>query len=199
MKNRSARAAWLSALAVCSALWFAPRESVAEGDDTPLITLVALASQRLALALPVAHWKWANNRPIEDPQREAVLLREVDARARAAGVDPAFAQRFFRDQIDASKQMQTALFEKWRTTRPPQGPAPELGTTTRPALDRLTQSMIASLVGVQALRDAPDCPSRLARSVQNWKQLTHYDATEASALATALAHVCAAGSMSQMG
>lgn len=199
MKKGFVRAAWVGALAICTAVFVAPHDAAAEGDDTPLINLVALASQRLALAVPVARWKWANSRPIEDPPREAALLADVDQRARAAGVDPAFAQSFFRDQIEANKQMQTALFEKWRATRPPVGPAPDLAKNTRPAFDRLTQSMIAGLTRVQPMRDAPDCPSRLARSVENWQAMTHYDSSESSALTTALAHVCSAGGVSRRG
>lgn len=193
--KRPLSAAALGTLALCAAFLVATPRAVADGDDTPLINLVALASKRLALAVPVAQWKWAHGRPITDAPREAALLADVDKRARTAGVDPAFARAFFQDQIDASKRVQNALFEKWRATKPPDGPPPDLATSTRPALDQLTQSMIAGLGRVQPLRDAPDCPVRLARSVQNWKSITHYDASETRALETALAHVCTAGGM----
>ena len=72
--------------------------------------IVALASQRLALAEPVARWKWANHKAIEDRPREAELLVSVEKRAAQAGVDPAFARTFFEDQITASKDVQNALF-----------------------------------------------------------------------------------------
>lgn len=197
--KRLPSASALGALALCAAFVVATPQAVADGDDTPLINLVALASKRLALAVPVAQWKWANGRPITDAPREAALLADVDKRARKAGVDPVFARAFFQDQIDASKSVQNALFEKWRATKPPDGPPPDLATSTRPALDQLTQSMIAGLGRVQPLRDASDCPVRLARSVQNWKAMTHYDASETRALETALAHVCAAGGMAGVG
>ncbi|PMS37102.1 chorismate mutase [Trinickia symbiotica] len=197
--KRSLRA-FIACLTVLSAAMLAsPCNAVADGDDTPLVNLVALASQRLALAVPVAQWKWANHRPITDPPRETALLADVEQRARAGGVDPAFAHAFFQDQIQASKEAQTALFEKWRTSRPPEGPAPDLAASTRPQLDRLTRAMIAALARVQPLRDAPDCPTRLARSVQNWKSMTRYDASEAAPLSTALAHVCSAGGMGGVG
>jgi chorismate mutase len=197
--KRSLSAAALGAVALCAALSVTPRNARAEGDDTPLINLVALASKRLALAVPVAQWKWANGRAITDPPREAALLADVDKRARAAGVDPAFARAFFQDQIDASKEMQTALFERWRATKPPEGPAPDLAASTRPALDQLTQALIPALARVQPLRDAADCPLRLTRSIQNWKTMTHYESTETHALATALSHVCTAGGMGGVG
>ncbi|WP_261533058.1 chorismate mutase [Burkholderia multivorans] len=171
----------------------------ADGDDTALTNLVALASQRLALAEPVARWKWANRQPIEDRPREAALLAAVEQRAAQAGLDPSFARTFFEDQIAASKEVQNALFATWRATRPPEGTPPDLATSARPALDRLTQKMLAGLAQVAPLREAPDCQARLARSIANWKALTRYDASRTPALDTALSHVCAGGGASAIG
>ncbi|MCA8339036.1 chorismate mutase [Burkholderia multivorans] len=171
----------------------------ADGDDTALTNLVALASQRLALAEPVARWKWANRQPIEDRPREAALLAAVEQRAAQAGLDASFARTFFEDQIAASKEVQNALFATWRATRPPEGTPPDLATSTRPALDRLTQKMLAGLAQVAPLRDAPDCQARLARSIANWKALTRYDSSRTPALDTALSHVCAGGGASAIG
>ncbi|ABX16076.1 chorismate mutase [Burkholderia multivorans] len=171
----------------------------ADGDDTALTNLVALASQRLALAEPVARWKWVNRQPIEDRPREAALLAAVEQRAVQAGLDASFARTFFEDQIAASKEVQNALFATWRATQPPEGTPPDLATSTRPALDRLTQKMLAGLAQVAPLRDAPDCQARLARSIANWKALTRYDSSRTPALDTALSHVCAGGGASAIG
>jgi chorismate mutase len=171
----------------------------ADGDDTALTNLVALASQRLALAEPVARWKWANHQAIEDKPREAALLASVEKRAVQAGVDAAVARTFFEDQIAASKDVQNALFANWRATRPPEGTPPDLATSTRPALDQLTQKMLAALAQAAPVRDAPDCQARLARSIANWKTLTRYDSTRTQALGTALSHVCSAGGASAIG
>ncbi|MBN3723753.1 chorismate mutase [Burkholderia sp. Ac-20379] len=171
----------------------------ADGDDTPLTNLVALASQRIALAEPVAQWKWANHKPIEDKPREAQLLADVERRAVASGIDRDYAHAFFADQIEASKIMQNALFESWRAGQPPQGTPPDLATTTRPQFDKLTQSLIAALARVAPLRDAPDCQSRVAGSIANWKSLTRYDSRQTPALNAALSHVCTGGGASSMG
>ncbi|SMF99996.1 chorismate mutase [Burkholderia singularis] len=189
----------LAAAALSLAMMAAPRIAVADAGDTPLTNLVALVSQRLALAEPVAQWKWINKKPISDPPREATLLADVEKRAQRSGVDPAYARTFFEDQISASKAAQHALFANWRATQGPTGPAPDLATSTRPQLDRLTQSMLSALARVAPLRDAPDCPSRLARSVANWKALTRYDSNQKNAFDIALSHVCAAGSASAVG
>ena len=82
---------------------------LAEDGIRPPQSLGAV-DQRLALAEPVARWKWANHKAIEDRPREAELLVSVEKRAAQAGVDPAFARTFFEDQIAASKDVQNALF-----------------------------------------------------------------------------------------
>jgi chorismate mutase len=187
------------AIALAAALAIASPLARADGDDTALTNLIALASKRLALAEPVAQWKWVNHRPITDAPREAALLDDVAKRASAAGVDPIFAREFFQDQIDASKDLQNALFDAWRAGQPPPSPAPDLATSTRPQLDRLTQSMITGLARVQGLRVTPDCPSRVAQGIANWKTLTRYDAAQSAALTRALAHVCESGGVGATG
>ncbi|WLE58416.1 chorismate mutase [Burkholderia plantarii] len=189
----------LAFASLAAALLALPLPASADGDDTPLTNLVALASQRIALAEPVARWKWANHKPIEDKPREAQLLADVERRAVASGVDRDYAHAFFSDQIEASKIMQNAVFAKWRATRAPDGTPPDLATTTRPQFDRLTQSMIGALTRVAPLRNAPDCQSRIARSIADWKSMTRYDSSQSPALDAALAHVCAGGGASAIG
>ncbi|WP_322023457.1 chorismate mutase [Burkholderia sp. BCC1977] len=196
---KQALRASIAVAALGVAVFSSPHVARADGDDTALTNLVALASQRLALAEPVARWKWANHQAIEDRPREAALLASVEQRAAQSGVDPAFARTFFEDQIAASKDVQNALFAKWRATQPPEGTPPDLATSTRPALDQLTQKMLTGLAQVAPLRDAPDCQARLARSIANWKTLTRYDSTQTQALGTALSHVCSAGGASAIG
>ncbi len=189
----------LSAIVLASTLALAPAPASADGDDTALTNLIALVSQRLALAEPVARWKWINHRPITDAPREAALLADVAKRAAAADVDADFAREFFQDQIDAGKDIQTALFDQWRKLRPPEGPASDLAASTQSQLDRLTQSMVAGLARVQTLRATPDCPSRVAQGVANWKSLTRYDAAQSAALTKALGHVCETGGVGATG
>jgi len=187
------------ALLLSSLLIFTPASARADGDDTALTSLIALVSQRLALAEPVARYKWANHQAITDTPREQTLLADVEKRATRAGVDPAFAREFFQDQIDASKEVQNALFDTWRATRPPEGAIPDLATSLRPQLDKLTQSLIAALVRVQTLRAQDDCPTRVARGIDHWKSLTRYDNTRNAALTRALGHVCESGGVGAMG
>jgi chorismate mutase len=197
--NRLYRSSVLGAFALCAALTLAPAPAHADSDGTALTNLISLVSQRLALAEPVARWKWANHQDITDPPREAALLADVAKRAAAAQVDPEFARAFFQDQINASKEVQNALFATWRSTRPPEGAPPDLATSTRPQLDQLTKSLIAGLTRVQTLRTAPDCPSRVAQGIANWKTLTRYDSARSGALTHALGHVCESGGVGATG
>jgi len=188
-----------AATALLATLAVAPLSALADSDDTALTNLISLASQRLALAEPVARYKWANHQAITDTPRENALLADVAKRAAALNVDPAFARAFFQDQIDASKEVQNALFDAWRNGQPPTGAAPDLATSTRPQLDRLTQAMVAGLARVQPLRAAADCPTRVAQGIANWKTLTRYDAAHSSALTHALGHVCESGGVGATG
>lgn len=194
--NAFVRASACCAAALLFALPLSPAR--ADGDDTALTNLIALVAQRLSLAEPVAHWKWEHHKPITDAPREAALLDDVQKRALAAGVDPAFARTFFRDQIDASTREQQALFDTWRASQGPAGPAPDLATVTRSQLDRLTGQLINALVRVAPLRASADCPLRVARSIENWKQLTRYDAIPTDVMTRALGHVCEAGGVGGM-
>jgi chorismate mutase len=171
----------------------------ADGDDTPLTNIIALASQRLSLAEPVARWKWAHHESVTDEPREAALLASVEKKAQAAGVDPAFAHQFFRDQIEASKDVQNALFVAWRASRGPDGSPPDLAGDTRPKLDKLTQMLIAALARVEPVSTASDCPPRLTNSLAQWKHMTRYDAAMNEPLARALSHVCVAGGVGAVG
>ncbi|KND56813.1 Periplasmic chorismate mutase I precursor [Candidatus Paraburkholderia schumanniana] len=174
----------------------------ADGDDTTFTNLIALVSQRLVLAEPVARWKWAHHEPVTDALREEALLKHVEERASAAQVDPEFARQFFRDQIEASKDVQNALFANWRVLRAaPEESPPDLAKDTRPKLDRLTQSLMSALAHVEPMRHADDCPVRLAESLARWKHLTRYDSSMNAPITRtrALSHVCASGGVGAVG
>jgi chorismate mutase len=191
--------ATLALLATSSMLAFGT-PARADGDDTAFTNLIALVSQRLALAEPVARYKWARHEPITDTPREDALLKQVETKARATQIDAGFARQFFRDQIDASKDVQNALFDNWRAARAaPEGSPPDLASDTRPKLDRLTQSLMSALGRIEPIRHADDCPLRLADSVARWKHLTRYDSSMNAPLMHALSHVCASGGVGAVG
>ncbi|KMY85405.1 Periplasmic chorismate mutase I precursor [Candidatus Paraburkholderia calva] len=178
----------------------APGAVHADGNDTPFTNVIALVSQRLALAEPVARYKWARHEPVTDEPRENVLLNQVEEKAKSAQINPDFARQFFRDQIDASKDVQNALIANWRVAKAkPDGAPPDFAKETRPKFDRLTQSLIGALARIEPVRHADDCPLRLADSLARWKHLTRYDASMNAPLMHALSHVCALGGVGAVG
>ena len=108
--------------------------------------LSKLIGARLSIMQEVAKYKWNNNAPIEDPDREQKLLDSVGKQAQAAGLQLQWAQHFFRLQIEAAKLAQYQLFQDWRRTQHPAfSDAPDLATVARPHLDALTPLLLKSL------------------------------------------------------
>lgn len=52
--------------------------------DPAMTNVVALAARRLALAEPVAKWKWVHHRPIQGAPRKQALLFGITAARRAS-------------------------------------------------------------------------------------------------------------------
>ena len=108
--------------------------------------LRALIDARLLLAPDVAQYKWNHHLPIEDAPREAQIIAALGRRASELGVPPAWAESFFRAQIEASKTAQNELFQGWDVFKRGQFPdAPDLAAVTRPKLDRLTDQLLHAL------------------------------------------------------
>ena len=112
----------------------------------PVDRLLGLMRDRLAMMHDVARRKWADKSPIEDPAREAALLREVADRGVPLGLDPARTRAFFRAQIEAAKLVQRADFRRWEADgRGPDGAAPDLARVLRPRIDALNRDLLAAL------------------------------------------------------
>ena len=109
-------------------------------------SLRALIDARLLLAPDVARFKWNHHLPIEDLPREAQVIAALGRQASELGVPQAWAESFFRAQIEASKTAQNELFQGWDVFKHGQFPdAPDLATVTRPKLDRLTGQLLHAL------------------------------------------------------
>jgi chorismate mutase len=108
--------------------------------------LLDLMRQRLLLMHDVARWKWNEQRPIADPEREQALLAGVERQASQLGVDPALARRFFAAQIEAAKLVQEEDHQRWRNEK--QGrftDVPDLAKELRPRIDDLNSRLLATL------------------------------------------------------
>jgi len=181
------------ALLLTVALICALPARAADSGDATLLNLIALSAQRLALADTVAHVKWTQGKPVTDPAREHALLTDVGRRAPSYGIAAASAQSFFKDQIEANKDVQNTLIAAWQVTPPPSTPLPDLATVVRPQLDQITTQLLIALSRSEALRKSDDCPSRLAASLADWRTLHDSDSLHNHALTRAMAHVCVSG------
>ena len=112
----------------------------------PVDRLLGLMRSRLAVMHEVARRKWADRSPIEDPGREAALLRDVAERGGALGLDPSTTRAFFGAQIEAAKLVQRADFRRWEAEhRGPDPDAPDLAKVLRPRIDALNRDLLAAL------------------------------------------------------
>jgi chorismate mutase len=198
ISSRSGLSRCVVAAGIAAGAFATSAPASADGSSTALTNVVALAAQRLALATPVAQFKWQTGKSITDTPREQRLLADVAEKAKTQGVDPVFVRSFFGDQIEASKIVQNALFEQWHQTGGPKQPTTDLAAL-RPKLDQLDATLIQALARIQGLRTQPDCQSELAQSLTNWKQLSSFDSSQSDALTRALSHVCAGGGISAQG
>lgn len=106
--------------------------SPAKADESRALLFDAIG-QRLGLMKSVAHAKFAQDLPIEDLEREAVVITAAISSSAARGVATTSAQHFFEAQIKAAKTIQAYWFKRWLDT-PPSNPPPSLVTDLRPKL-----------------------------------------------------------------
>ncbi|MCP4381920.1 MAG: gamma subclass chorismate mutase AroQ [Hyphomicrobiales bacterium] len=131
--------------------------AAAEGPSPDSIHAVRLAmTDRLMIMVEVARFKWNGKIPIEDLEREAVVLEQTVDQAVASGVDPRLATALVRSQIAAAKALQGSLFEKWQADSVGQfDDAADLTETLRPAIGRLTAALIEAVAGAET--NLADC------------------------------------------
>ncbi|MCA1006794.1 chorismate mutase [Rhodococcus hoagii] len=131
--------------------------------STELGPLVRAVSERLSTADAVAAAKWGTGKPIDDPAREADVLRAVAEQARRENLDPARVEQVFRDQIEASKDVQRGLFAVWDVVpHAVPDPRPDLATV-RPVLDRLNVDIVTAMSEQRDVLAGPRClPDLLA-------------------------------------
>lgn len=115
-------------------------------DAAALDRLVALILERLAVAPDVARTKWNTKAPIEDLTRERQIISAVGAGAGGYNLPRETAERVFQGQIEASKIIQTAMHEEFRSAHQmPFATVVDLDRKIRPVLDRLTPEMMRAL------------------------------------------------------
>ena len=126
------------------------------GDATEQ-TIAELIHARLSLMDEVAAYKLLNDVPVEDREREAVVLAHAVEAAEEAGLDGATTVAFFSAQIEAAKAIQVCWIERWRQgDAPVPDSAPDLAGVIRPQLIEIGDALIATIA------DRADDPSGFA-------------------------------------
>ncbi len=124
---------------------------------TPLFALVDAAAQRLQTADAVAASKWITEGSIEDKAREQQVIDAVTTAAGESGVDPAYVERAFHDQIDATVAVEYGRFSDWKLD-PASAPtaAPDL-SDSRATIDALNRTMVSEIAGQWNSLHSPRC------------------------------------------
>jgi len=107
--------------------------------------LLQLMNDRLALMHDVARAKGTTNRPIADPERERVLLTEMEEKGRSCGLDPQVTRAFFEAQIAAARSVQRTAITRWAEAK--QGPfedTPDLAKL-RQRIDGINLELLSAL------------------------------------------------------
>jgi chorismate mutase-like protein len=108
--------------------------------------------QLLLLAQDVARAKWNTKAAIEDLPREEQVIAAAVRQGASLGLPEAWIRTVFRAQIEASKTVQRALYDRWQAEGVGRfDDAPDLGKTIRPELDRLTTQLLRAMADNQVL------------------------------------------------
>ncbi|MEM6942446.1 MAG: gamma subclass chorismate mutase AroQ [Pseudomonadota bacterium] len=114
-------------------------------SETPA-KVYALVAERLSVMEDVAAWKHANGKPVEDLEREAVVLEAAVKNAQAEGIGEEGAEAFFQAMIDGAKDIQNCAIARWEAgdAEPPSDP-PNLTEEIRPRLIILGRKILGSI------------------------------------------------------
>ncbi|WP_009476761.1 MULTISPECIES: chorismate mutase [unclassified Rhodococcus (in: high G+C Gram-positive bacteria)] len=187
---RPALARRTAVAAVMLAMSTAGGTAPASAHTRPLEPIALAVSLRLATADTVAAAKWGTPSPIDDPAREAQVLGAVAAQAADEGLSAGRVQQIFRDQIEANKEVQRALFGWW-SVAPGAAPTvrPDL-TQVRPVIDRQNTDILLQLREQEAVLAGPGCVPALVDAAVAVAAEQRLDPLHQATLARALVSIC---------
>ncbi|WP_041811655.1 chorismate mutase [Rhodococcus jostii] len=187
---RPALARRTAVAAVMLAMSTAGGTAPASAHTRPLEPIALAVSLRLATADTVAAAKWGTPSPIDDPAREAQVLGAVAAQAAHEGLSAGRVQQIFRDQIEANKEVQRALFGWW-SVAPGAAPTvrPDL-TQVRPVIDRQNTDILLQLREQEAVLAGPGCVPALVDAAVAVAAEQRLDPLHQATLARALVSIC---------
>ncbi len=117
----------------------------AQSTESELLqSLFQSIDERLEYMDDVALFKAQNKIPIEDVEREKIVLSDAEQLAASHGMDPVSIENFFITQINAAKAIQYR-YRAELLTREASHPIIDLQSDIRPALDRLGNDIVTLL------------------------------------------------------
>ncbi|TNE47262.1 MAG: gamma subclass chorismate mutase AroQ [Bacteroidetes bacterium] len=111
--------------------------------------LATLMNKRLSLMKDVAAYKWEHQLPIEDLEREKVVLESSIKQATALGLDSASIYTYFQIQIDLAKKVQQHWFATWQKAGYQPYTYADLTTEVRPALLELGNNQLQAILQLE--------------------------------------------------
>jgi len=132
--------------------------SAAHGAESELSLFQAI-DERLGYMEDVALFKAQNQIPVEDIEREGVVLADAKELATSHGLDSNSMERFFIAQINAAKAIQYRYRAELLTREMP-ARSVDLQTDSRPALDRLSSEIVMLFAALSRSRPAMEEGSR---------------------------------------
>ena len=111
-------------------------------EDKLPYSLFQAINERLGYMEDVALFKAQNHLPIEDIQREKIVLSDAKELAASHGLDPESMERFFIAQINAAKAIQYRYRAELLTRELPTRKV-DLQSEIRPALSQLGSHIVA--------------------------------------------------------
>ncbi len=162
-----------------------------DGHDSDLQKMVNFITERLKLADKVAVNKWDNNLPVEDLPREQIILQNMVRQAENRGLNPDWAHRFFRGQIEANKDIQFELLRLWQIQgRRPYGPPVDLVNEVRPEIDYINGKLIELAKSTEHERRDWDCKMEVEKNTRYAAFLYNLDELHQRALQRATENLC---------
>jgi cyclohexadienyl dehydratase len=150
---------------VCLALALASG-SVCAAEMRSVDSLIDAVVARLALMDEVAAWKWRSGRPIEDLAREREVIESAMRDAGRVGLDPGSTSNFFRQQIEAAKDVQRLWQTRWAEgSEHAPDELRDLETDLRPAIGGLGRD-IARLLAIELPALPEQIPPRLLNETE---------------------------------
>ena len=121
--------------------------------DTDLDLLIGRLRSRLLLMPAVARYKWSHKLPVEDPDRERLLIDRFVLAAQTRGLDADWSRSVIVAQITAARRVQQDCFDRWKSTSPAEDEKIlDLQTELRPRIEQLTTELIEILARLEPHR-----------------------------------------------